>query len=143
MNGEQKKVRLRGFIDRIDSIGDRVRIIDYKSGKVKTDDVGLRVKDVTEEFIVESIGNKKHVLQLMLYAFLYYQNENVLAEPCIISFVSGNNEPFNIDLKKNTLDAVVEDFPRYIEMILNDVYDAEAPFTHQAKEMFSYCQYCD
>ena len=143
VNGEQKKVRLRGFIDRIDSIGDRVRIIDYKSGKVKTDDVGLRVKDVTEEFIVESIGNKKHVLQLMLYAFLYHQNENVLAEPCIISFVSGNNEPFNIDLKKNTLDAVVEDFPRYIEMILNDVYDAEAPFTHQAKEMFSYCQYCD
>ena len=32
-DGEEKKVRLRGFVDRIDSIGDKIRIIDYKTGE--------------------------------------------------------------------------------------------------------------
>lgn len=143
INGIAKKVRLRGFVDRIDSIGEKVRIIDYKSGKVDSTDVGVRAGDVSPDKIVESIGNKKHVLQLMLYAFLYHQNENVTAEPSIISFVSGNNAPFELDLKKNTLKTIIEDFPTYIEIILNEVYDTELPFSHQSKGMFSYCQYCD
>lgn len=143
VNGEKKKVRLRGFIDRIDSIGDKVRIIDYKTGKVNETDLALRVNDTEPSFIVESIGTKKHVLQLMLYAFLYKQNENKIAEPSIISFVSGNNAPFKLDLKKNDLETIIEDFPTYIEIILNEVYETELPFKHQAKSMFSYCQYCD
>ena len=141
--GEKKKVRLRGFVDRIDSIGDKVRIIDYKTGKVADTDVALRANDTEPNLIVESIGSKKHILQLMLYAFLYKQNENITAEPSIVSFVSGKNKPFSLDLKKNDLETIIEDFPTYIELILNEVYDNELPFAHQAKTMFSYCQYCD
>jgi len=143
INGSEKKVRLRGFVDRIDSIGDKVRIIDYKSGKVDSKDVELRASDISNDLIVESLGKKKHVLQLMLYSFLYHVNEGVVADPSIISFVSGNNEPFELDVKKNTLNDVIKEFPNYIELILNNVYDTEIPFSHQSKGMFSYCQYCD
>jgi len=143
VNGETKKVRLRGFIDRIDSIGDKIRIIDYKSGKVASTDVALRASDTAPNLIVESISNKKHVLQLMLYAFLFHQNEGKIANPSIISFVSGNNAPFDLDLKKNNLETIIEDFPNYIELILDEVYNSEIPFSHQSKGMFSYCQYCD
>ncbi|MBL4862403.1 MAG: PD-(D/E)XK nuclease family protein [Crocinitomicaceae bacterium] len=143
VHGTPKKVKLRGFIDRIDSIGDRIRIVDYKSGKVNPSDVALRNSDQTAELIVESIANKKHVLQLMLYAFLYYTNEHKIAEPNIISFVSANNEPFSLDTKKQTLQEIIEAFPDYIARILEDIYEEDTSFQHQVKGQYSYCQYCE
>ena len=103
----------------------------------------MRKKDTTNEGVVETIGKKRHVLQLMLYAFLYHQNESKIAEPSIVSFVSGNNTPFNLDLQSLSLNTVIEEFPEYIRLILEDIFDQDTPFVHQSKEQFSFCQHCD
>lgn len=143
VNGEVKEVNFRGFIDRIDRVGEQIRIIDYKSGKVKWDDVQFRAKDTNEEAITETLGKKKHVLQLIQYAFLYKNKHKVLPTSSIISFISGNNEPFQLDVKKNELEEVVDNFPKYIGRILSELYDESIPFSHDSSAHFSYCQYCD
>ena len=59
-------VSLRGFIDRVDVVGDELRIIDYKTGKV---DIG----DLTFENIDELFINpkKSKAFQLLMYVYLY------------------------------------------------------------------------
>jgi hypothetical protein len=56
------QARLRGTLDRIDKIGNKVAIIDYKTGKPLT---SLFTKNKTEE-----IKAYKHKLQLIFYAIL-------------------------------------------------------------------------
>lgn len=144
VHGSLKKVNLRGFIDRIDRVGDAIRIIDYKTGKVNDTDVAFRVKDTEDGAIVESIGSKKHLLQLLMYAYLYHQKHGVVPTSSIISFVSKANEPFEIKTPKEIeLEEMIEHFPKYIGLILEEMYDVEAPFSHNSKQYTSYCMYCD
>lgn len=140
--GDMKKVRLRGIIDRVDSIGSQMRIVDYKTGKVDKKDVEARKTDTTPEDVVDTMTNKSHVLQLVQYAFLYYQNEGKLAQPTIISLVSNKSEPFYLDLMSLNLETAVNDFPLYLQTILQDVYNSEIPFLHKEPGRFSYCKYC-
>lgn len=142
VRGEMKSVNLRGIIDRIDSVGDKVRIVDYKTGKVQQTDVEFRKGDVSPESIVETMANKKHVLQLLHYAYLYQKNEGTMAVPTIISLVSGKSEPFSLDLKSNNLEEVIELFPELMATILESVYDTDLPFQHTEKAFFSYCKFC-
>ncbi len=143
VHGVMKKVNLRGFIDRIDRVGDAIRIIDYKTGKVADTDVALRVKDVEDELIVETMGMRKHVLQLVMYAYLYQQKHGVIPTSSIISFVSNANEPFKLNTQKMDLEEMIENFPKYIGLILEGIYDEDVPFSHNKDQFVSYCQYCD
>jgi len=143
VHGTKKKVNLRGFIDRIDRVGDAIRIIDYKTGKVADADVALRVKDVEDEMIVETMGMRKHVLQLVMYAYLYQQKHGVIPTSSIISFVSNANEPFKLNTQKMDLEEMIENFPKYIGLILEGIYDVDVPFSHNKDQFVSYCQYCD
>ena len=143
VHGTKKKVNLRGFIDRIDRVGDNIRIIDYKTGKVANSDVALRVKDIEDELIVETMGMKKHVLQLVMYAYLYKQKHGIIPTSSIISFVSNANEPFKLNTQKMDLEEMIENFPNYIALILEGIYDTEVPFTHNKDQFVSYCKYCD
>ena len=59
------KVNLLGNADRIDQVGNTIRIIDYKSGAVKDSDVVIK-KDVKE---LKDISDKS--LQLLIYKYLY------------------------------------------------------------------------
>lgn len=141
--GEKKKVRLIGYIDRVDSIGDKIRIIDYKSGKVGDKDVEFRSRDKDIDATIGSLKNQKHTLQLLNYAFLYNYNHQRIAEPSIISFVSGKNQPFTLKTSAFNLPQMVEDFPVYLGKILEEIYDDEVAFTHDSSKMYSYCQYCE
>lgn len=143
VNGVPKMVRLRGFIDRIDRIGDRIRIVDYKSGKVSKDQVELRGGDQDLDTVSESLAKRKHVLQLMMYVYLYHAEHGVIPESSIISFVSENNRPFPLDTKRISFEEVVENFPLYVGRILESVYDTSQPFQHNAEQFISFCLYCE
>ena len=96
------KVNLLGNADRIDQVGNTIRIIDYKSGAVKDSDVVIK-KDVKE---LKDISDKS--LQLLIYKYLYKKsNMHLEAEniaPGIIGLrkiskgvfsLSNNSEHFN------------------------------------------------
>ncbi|MDR1403598.1 MAG: PD-(D/E)XK nuclease family protein [Tannerellaceae bacterium] len=59
-------IQLKGFIDRIDKVGDLTRIIDYKSGK------GLQHFSTLESlFSIEEKERPKAVMQVFMYAWMY------------------------------------------------------------------------
>lgn len=63
---DKSEIRLKGFIDRIDEVGDVVRIIDYKSGN------GTSVfTSVAALFDKEEAERAKAVMQVFMYAWMY------------------------------------------------------------------------
>ena len=140
--GVKKKVHLKGFIDRIDSIDGKFRIIDYKSGKVKKEDTST-VKKVDLEKVIQGCLGKKHVLQLIMYCYLFKVNLGELPrEASIISFINIQDGALPLETGDMALAEVVELFPTILEAIINEIYDVEVPFAHDDSKQFSYCAYC-
>ena len=131
-----------GNVDRVDVIGDAVRIVDYKSGKVEQKD--LTFKDFSE-LITDS--KKAKAFQLMTYAYLYAKSN--LKED--ISFTAGNYSFRNLEnglilvkqdktpLKINAL--VVQEFEKQLQLLLSTVLDEDTEFT-PTKDIDA-CQWCD
>jgi ATP-dependent helicase/nuclease subunit B len=144
--GTKKQVKLKGFADRVDSIDDEIRIIDYKTGKVEKGDVGKSLSKwagTDEELLVKLSIECKHFFQLMTYSYLYFKKHNrIVSESSIVSLVSISESPFVIQAKNLSNARIIELFPTVLGMLLEQMYDPETPFVHK-EEYFSYCQYCN
>jgi CRISPR/Cas system-associated exonuclease Cas4 (RecB family) len=143
VNGNKKKVKLRGFVDRIDRVGEQFRIIDYKSGKVEKGDVEFSSRGTEEQVIDGGLRNRKHLLQLVQYAYLFKKKHKKTPSSSIISFVSNNQQPLILKSSKYDLDEIIDNYPEHLGNILSEVYDTDIPFEHQSKGQFSYCKYCE
>ena len=141
--GSPKTIHFKGFVDRIDSIGGKIRIIDYKSGKVKTDDV--QMKDVkSDDELIKHFGKTKHALQLSLYNYLYLKNFGVLPyQAGIYSLINISEGIFPFEGKNKTNEELLELFERFIEQVVNEIYAVDKPFVHQQAGMKNWCLYCD
>lgn len=141
--GSIKKVALKGFVDRIDSIGGKYRIIDYKSGKVDSKDTSTNKTKVDVAVLLKNCLEKKHILQLIMYCYLFKANYNELPrEASIISFINIKDGIFKLDTGNISLDEAVEMFPEVLQKILEQVYDTQTDFEHNTKSFVSYCAYC-
>ncbi len=140
--GEKKTVQLVGFIDRIDSVNGKTRIIDYKSGTVKEEDVTISYKE--GDSMVEKINKSKHGFQLLMYSYLYKMNYGVLPDEVgIYSFVKNKAGLFSFTIKNQEMSHFVDEFPKIVGLILEDIYNPEIGFEHNSALYFSYCKYCD
>jgi hypothetical protein len=142
---QKRKIKLIGFVDRIDSYDEKIRIIDYKSGKVSKSDVGGEMKRALgsdEDCLIDLSKKSKHFFQLAMYSFLYFKRFNIVpSTSTIISFVKLNDGPFNMLPGKLDMKQVIELFPEMLRQLLEEIYDPEFPFEHK-EEYVSYCQYC-
>jgi hypothetical protein len=143
IHGRKKTLHFKGFMDRIDSIGNKVRIIDYKSGKVKDADVTIsEIKDDSK--LIHYFGGTKHAVQLIMYCYLYKENFGELpAEASIYSLINISEGTFPLQSKKQTVAEIVELFPLFIQQLFEEIYNEEIPFEHKVKGQMSYCLYCD
>lgn len=141
VNGEEKEIQLKGFIDRIDSVGDKIRIIDYKTGKVAEDEVKIALNS---EDLLNSFAKPKHGVQLSMYSYLYRSAFNQLPdEVALHSLIKLKDGIFSLRGKKEeTLEEITDAFPQFIEQLLNEMYDVSIPFEHE-KAWASYCLYCE
>jgi len=80
------KVRIKGKADRIDQWGEELRVIDYKTGLVRQEE--LKVKSWDELITDPAMGK---AFQLLIYAFLFHENDK---------FFSGNMSSGNLTLRK-------------------------------------------
>ena len=133
-------ILLNGTADRIDQVNDEIRIIDYKTGKMKSDDVKIG-KNATA---IRSMKDK--ALQLMMYKYLYLQNNKDVSadkvKPAIIAFKKISNGQFDLKIDNSELNNSFEDVcARYIEDFLAELFNKEIPFTQCEK--IDACRICD
>lgn len=138
-DGSLFKVMIKGTADRIQKEGRLTRIIDYKTGKVDSND--LKVSD-SEMLITDA---KKHkALQLSIYEWLFMKNHPEQSE-VIGSILSLKNFPEGfIDLEIYDTDSSLsrmEVIETKIKDLLCSVFDVSMPFTQTDEK--KNCEYCE
>lgn len=123
-------VLIKGNVDRIEQRNGKIRIIDYKTGKVEGKEVALKQWDK----LTDEIKNDK-IIQVLAYAFMYEPNsEGQEIEVGIISFknLKSGFLPFQFKIDKTEISIVNEEISgNYIEqlvLLLNEILDKDIPF---------------
>lgn len=135
-----KPVKVKGFVDRIDELGDVIRIIDYKTGNVLPGD--LKFKDwelLTDESKLDKC------FQLLLYAYIYSKATIINPErisPGIISLKNLSLGFMGIELpdKEKISGEILNTFEDILREILKEIYNPEIPFTQT--DSLDNCLYC-
>ncbi|MEO8235928.1 MAG: PD-(D/E)XK nuclease family protein [Flavobacterium sp.] len=123
-------VKIAGNVDRIEIRNNKIRIIDYKTGKVDKNSVQL--KDWNG--LTLDIKNDK-IIQLLCYAFMYEEQVNNLEiEAGIISFknMKGGFLSFGFKQDKEVFTTItpeiLEHFKSEIIVLINEILSVETPF---------------
>ncbi|QYJ68858.1 PD-(D/E)XK nuclease family protein [Flavobacterium litorale] len=123
-------VKIAGNIDRIEQRNNKIRIIDYKTGKV--DKYNLVLK--TWEGLTTEVKNEK-IIQLLTYVFMYQPHASGMAiEAGIISFknMKSGFMPFSFKEGSTTMDEVddnlLEAYKTQLIVLINQILNAEVPF---------------
>jgi len=133
-------VRIAGTVDRIEyrskpNEPGRIRIVDYKTGKVEKNDVVLK----TWDGLTSEIKSDK-IIQLLAYAFMYESYANGQAvEVGIISFknLKSGFLPFmfkdSISKTETTIvdSEILEEYKAQLVLLLNEILNPEIPFTEK------------
>lgn len=134
------KVLLHGFADRIDKVGNEIRVIDYKTGKVNPYDVKINDNVVG----ITSMAEKS--IQLMMYKYLYlHNNSNVnpdLIKPAIVGFQKLSHGLYNLEISDNheLSQSFEETCTRYFNDFLAELFNKDIPFA-QTDELKN-CGFC-
>ena len=127
-------VNLTGNADRIDQVGNTIRIIDYKSGSVNDSDVVMK-KNVNE---LKDLSEKS--LQLLIYKYLYKKAHNDIAaddiEPGIIGLRKISKGIFSLSNNSSLFigENLIEDFESKLSAIYNEILDKDIPFRQTEDE---------
>ncbi|MBL0015420.1 MAG: PD-(D/E)XK nuclease family protein [Bacteroidetes bacterium] len=132
-------LKLRGYVDRVDRAGGRIRIIDYKTGQV----TGLKVKNFLD---LKEDKPQKEVFQLGSYAYLYHRNHN--PDRAVYPGIFGmRNLPAGFltleygPQKIGEFDLLsLAEFEGLLVNIFDDLLDPDLPFTQTADE--KRCIFC-
>ena len=123
-------IKIAGNVDRIEIRNNKIRIIDYKTGKVEKKH--LAVTDWNG--LVLDIKNEK-IIQLLTYAFMYEQQANGLEiEVGIISFknMKAGFMPFEFKKEKDTFTVItpeiLDEFKSELVILLNEIINVHIPF---------------
>lgn len=143
INGANRWVNLKGFIDRVDEKEGQLRILDYKTGAGKLD-----FPNLDQVFEHNNKSRAKFVLQTFLYCYLYeekYKKKNTI--PGIYYIRNIFKEDFKTELCHKDLNVDVMDFAEYkdeflelLTICLEDIFDPEIPFIQT--ENLDICKYC-
>lgn len=147
INGEYKKIYIVGTADRIDRIGLKTRIIDYKSS-IKNED--KFVFESVDLLYTESKFDK--LFQLFMYAWMVVKNNIAKPEdiePCIIPFRKFMDEPqkifsMNEKGKKGDLliftNELIQEFENSLIYKIQELFNRDLEFSQT--QIIKHCEYC-
>lgn len=134
------QVRLHGKADRIDQIGNVVRVIDYKTGKVNARDVKLTNPE-------EDLYNpdKGKALQLMIYALMVFRQKENITQITAANVSMRNLSELLIPVhwgKEDVLDSeIIDAFEEELKKMIAAMFLNGVPFEHRSEAQ--YCNFCD
>lgn len=147
---DHSEIRLKGFIDRVDEVGDTIRIIDYKSGSGAT-----TFNSIESLFNKEEKDRAKAVTQVFMYCWMYAHlsgNKGKVLRPGIYYVRSLFSDPFDPSIyhrvERGKSDKV-DDFSTYSEAFedglrgcLDEIFNPDIPFTQTPTgKACSYCSF--
>ncbi|MCK5856976.1 MAG: PD-(D/E)XK nuclease family protein [Bacteroidales bacterium] len=143
--GVDMQINFRGNADRIDRLGDTVRVIDYKTGKVDDSDVKL-FKGKQSMWDSMFLGKKPKAFQLMMYAWMYKpQVEDQHHLQAGISGLKYHSKyfPLAIDAKDDThiTGSHLSNFETDLTGLMIRLFDKEEAFVQCEDDVA--CKYCD
>lgn len=135
---------IMGYADRIDRTQGKIRIIDYKTGRVLDDDVKVRqtapggtptgIRDIPEK-----------ALQLLLYKFMYLQMHRDIPAEDIEAAIFGlryNKILFQLHVEYEPLtSAFTSAMEQWLNELFSEMLDSERPFTQCEND--KPCRNCD
>ena len=137
--------RIGGYIDRLDSKDDTLRIVDYKTGG--TPDMPPSV----ESLFIPDKKRSNYVFQTFLYATIMSRKQNMKVAPSLLYIHRAASEDYSpvICLKEARKEAEpVTDFSIYedefregLQNLLDEIFHPEVDFTQT--EVEEKCAYCD
>ncbi len=126
--GNKLDVRFKGFIDRIDKVGDTVRVVDYKTGLVEPRD--LKLKEVDD--LLDG-GHHDKALQLLMYGWLYHKNETgIQSMSSGIFSLRKSSEYFmglNLENKMHIQTEQLDEFEHILRDIAVQIFDKNTPIS--------------
>lgn len=143
-----KIIALKGIIDRVDRIGDTIRLVDYKSGSDKKD-----FPDIPSLFDRDNRSRNKAAMQTMMYGLLYKEtNAGLIAsplKPAVFNLKDIFSEDFSPYLRIGVRNSKVEvdsyqeyevAFRSALTGCLTEIFHPDIPFDQTEEEIK--CVYC-
>ncbi|MGK7392806.1 MAG: PD-(D/E)XK nuclease family protein [Candidatus Cyclobacteriaceae bacterium M2_1C_046] len=149
IKGKERKVGIKGKIDRLDQINGSVRVIDYKTGRDE-----LNFPDVPALFDRENDKRNKAAFQTLCYTLLYdkVQNPEGTVVPGLYSRNNLFSSPFEYRLSTKHNGSkytpivdyrqVKDQYEKHLQLLLQELFNPDIAFdqTEDLKQC-SYCSY--
>ena len=141
------RVYISGLVDRIDKVGETIRIIDYKTGQSNT-----QFYDIPSLFEKEGKKRNNAAFQTFLYCLFYESNNDTscAVSPGIYNLKEIFHDSFASTLVmkqgrgKGTVISdyrlVKQEFTDQLQQLLQDLYNSQIPFQQAEDEKM--CRYC-
>ena len=133
-------IKIKGKVDRIDQMGNNIRIIDYKSGNI--DGSKLKVSN-WEELNINPAYDK--AFQLLLYAYILHKNQGTRSfklESGNISLRAPSKGFLQLELPQNQQldEQSMNTFEKHLVSLLEMIYAPDTQF-YQTEDL-EICGYC-
>ena len=134
LSQNNKKIKLKGYIDRIDQVNDVMRIIDYKTGNVDSKQLQIdRWENLLED------PNKSPLFQVLLYSYMLKSEfENRKFCSGVIPFKTLKNDftpaTIGIGRLKKTITFSKEEneaFAAQLSILFDQLFDVNIPFIRE------------
>ena len=137
-------VNLQGVADRIDIVGDKLQIIDYKSGNTPH----LEFYGINKLFNGNASEKISNIFQTLLYSMMLYRQEGTETQPTLYfasKMLSDDYSPkiFNKEKKEyiERYSDYAEEFEKELNIALEELFDYSTAF--KQTEDVDTCKYCD
>ena len=140
-------VLIKGYLDRVDIVNDYCRVVDYKTGKMKS------TLDKIENLFVAG-PSADHVRQTLIYCLMLTENRldsKFDYKDCTdvvphIYYVkqNGNQLDLQIGLTKETMSgysSVKINFKKALEGVITEIFDTKVPFLCKKNDNCKYCPF--
>lgn len=121
-------VTLRGTVDRIDTVNDVLRVLDYKTGRVEKGHLVLKEWDD----LISDYNKQSKAFQVLCYALMLYKSEGLpqSTEAGIISFKNLKEGFLKLNKDRNSLitQDLIETFQEYLLQLVDEILDIDTPF---------------
>ncbi|PWK29190.1 very-short-patch-repair endonuclease [Arcicella aurantiaca] len=159
VNNKTLPVKIAGRIDRMDRAGgNKIRVIDYKTGKVEAKDLKINIEDLAENLLIDK--EKDKFRQLWLYKYMVLKQmtskngltingiklnevENEVSSG-IYSFrnIEAGLLQQSIEFQEGeTIQDFIFESEKYLQNFVSDLLDPEKPF--EKRKDVENCVYCD